>query len=153
MRLRVIAMMLLFAAACAPAWAEPHAMDVAPIVAEQQALRADIQAGEGRFGKMSKRKRDDLLSRQAKLLAMLEGKRTTDDLPMAQRVEAFNALEWIKGEVNGNAGDATVCRRERGLGSHRGTTKCMTAAEREEARRAAQHAAGAIDGKNLIPGN
>jgi hypothetical protein len=153
MRRRVAVVALLVAGVCGSAWAETETMEVAVVVAEQQALRADIQAGEGRFGQMSKRKRDDLLSRQAKLLALLEGKRTTDELPMEQRVEAFNALEWIKGEVNGTAAEATVCRRERSLGSHRGTTKCMSAAEREEARRAAQQAAGAVDGKNLIPGS
>ena len=153
MRRPVVVVALLLAGWCGLASAEVQVTEIAPIVAEQQALRADIQAGTGRFGKMSQRKREDLLSRQAKLLALLDGKRTTDDLPIEQRVEAFNALEWIKGEINDSAGEAAICRRERGIGSHRATTKCTTVAEREEARRTLLQAAGAIDGRKLPQGN
>ena len=144
MRMHIAALALALAAACGTAAAAEHkTMDLAPIVAEQQSLRADIQAAQGRFGKLPERTREDLLSRQAKLLASLEGKTTTDDLPLQERIEAFNTLEWIKATVNNARDQEMVCRREKALGSNRASTRCMTWGDRKAADAAAQQALSA----------
>lgn len=144
MRMQIAVLVLAVAGACGTAAAGgKKTMELAPIVAEQQSLRADIQAAEGRFAALSPRTREDLLARQARLLALIDGKATTDDLPMTDRIEVFNALELIKAAVNDAHGEQMVCRREKPLGSNRAVTRCMKWADRLAADAAAQQALSA----------
>lgn len=108
-------------------------------IAEQQnQIRAEVVAGEGRYRDMSPAKREALLARQSRLLAMISGRTSTDDLSERQRIEAFNTLEWIQATINNEDDERLICRREKTIGSNRTTRVCRTAADErrylEEAR-------------------
>ena len=111
---------------------------IAAITAQQEQIRSDVQAGTGRYKDMPTETRNELLSRQTALFAMLRGKRSADDLTSTERMEAFNTLEWIEAAINDAEDDRMVCVREKTLGSNRLQRVCKTSAqmraEREYAR-------------------
>ena len=112
-------------------------LEVATVVAQQKQIRDDLMIRKGRYRGMSDPTRVELLSRQAELLAMLEGKRTAADLSEEQQMQAFNALEWIEAAINNAEDERVICRREKVLGSTRTTRVCRTA---ENERRAHEKA-------------
>lgn len=107
---------------------------IAAITAQQEQIRSDVQAGTGRYKDMPAETRNELLSRQTALFAMLRGKRSADDLTSTQRMEAFNTLEWIEAAINDAEDDRMVCYREKTLGSNRMQRVCKTAAQLREER-------------------
>ncbi len=113
-------------------------LEVDQIVSQQQQIRADVVAAKGRYGALPASKREQLLGKQDTLLSMLEGKKTTAELSEAQRIEAFNTLEWIESAINDEDAERMVCIREKTIGSNRFTRTCRTesqwAAARERAR-------------------
>lgn len=114
--------------------------DVGVILSEQKQLQQDVAAGKGGLARLTPKEKEALATAQARVFVLLEGKSTIDELPMDQRVEAFNALESIKAIVSAKPKDQTICRRERVLGSHRAVTSCRTAEEREQEVEAAANA-------------
>lgn len=114
--------------------------DVGVILSEQKQLQQDVSAGKGVLSRLSPKDKEALAKAQGRVFALLEGKSTIDELPMEQRVEAFNALEAIKAIVSAKPKEQTICRRERALGSHRSVTSCRTAEEREQEAEAAARA-------------
>ena len=114
--------------------------DVGLILSEQKQLQQDVSAGKGGLARLSAKEKQALATAQARVFVLLEGKSTIDELPMDQRVEAFNALEAIKAIVTAKPRDQMICRRERALGSHRVSTSCRTAEEREQEVEAAARA-------------
>jgi hypothetical protein len=96
------------------------------IVAQQTQIRDEALAGTGRYKDMPKATKDELLAKQAALLKMLDGKHDTGELSAAQRVEAFNTLEWIEAAINKDPDERMVCRRERRTGSLHVSTVCKT---------------------------
>ena|SRR5688572_22895735 len=82
----------LFAAAAAGADTRKP-LEVATVVAQQKQIRDDLMIRKGRYKDMPDPTRVELLSRQAELLTMLEGKRTAADLTEEQRMQAFNTLD------------------------------------------------------------
>src|SRR5687768_13227368 len=124
-----------FAQDAAPA--QPQKFEA--IVAQQQALKRDLDAG----------KTDDLTTRQvnairksqAEVFAVTEGKTSLDQLSMDEKVRLENALERINAEVkNTRAGrdGKQVCWRERMTGTNTKVTRCGTEAELREAREGAR---------------
>lgn len=113
-------------------------LEVATVVAQQKQIRDDVLIRKGRYKDMPDPTRVELLSRQAELLTMLEGKRTAADLTEEQQMRAFNTLEWIEAAINNADDERVTCRREKILGSTRTTRVCRTAEherrEREKAR-------------------
>lgn len=114
-------------------------LDLDQVVTQQRQIRSDVLSSNGKYRGLSSASQSELLARQDKLLRMLEGKQTADDLTEDERIVAFNDLEWIEATLNkSEAGDRLICRRERTLGSNRMTRVCRTAAqlefEREQAR-------------------
>lgn len=107
--------------------------DLGAIRAQQLELRSDIQAGSGPFKDMNSAERRRLAERQARLLALLEGKDSIDELDETARLDAFNLLQEINAAVTGVEGDQLVCEYVRKTGSHRKTKQCMTMAERRRA--------------------
>jgi hypothetical protein len=109
------------------------------VISQQAKIRADLLAGKGRFASMPGAKRDELLNRQAIVIALLEGKQSTAELAEHQRLQAFNHLEWIEAAINGTPGDQMVCKNTRQTGSNRITKVCRTVEqielERELARK------------------
>lgn len=125
-----------FAAAASGTGRKP--LEVATVVAQQQQIRDEVLAGKGRYRGMPAHVRVELLSKQAGLLTLLEGKRTSAELTQNQQMEAFNTLEWTEGAINGAEGERVTCRREKIVGSNRAIRVCRTAAEEQRARERAR---------------
>lgn len=104
--------------------------DLVAIRAQQAELRAQVTADEDLYGHMDERQRQDLVSRQDRVLQLLDGKQSFDELNENDKLEVFNALEWIKGAVNDAQGQRMICTREAKVGSHRKVKVCKTAEQR-----------------------
>ena len=113
-------------------------LQIGAVVAQQMQIRAQ----KGRYKDMSSDTRVELLSKQAALLTMLEGKKTAADLTAEQQMQAFNTLEWIEGAINNSDDERLVCRREKPLGSTRTTRVCRTVAQEREAQERAREEMG-----------
>ncbi|MGO4221687.1 hypothetical protein AB4Y64_07495 [Lysobacter sp. TAF61] len=109
------------------------------IRAQQQQIRYGVENKDGPYRDLSATERDELLSKQAKLLHLIEGKRSTSDLNEEQKTEVFNTLEWIEGAVNKAENERMVCERRAVLGSTRKERVCKTAAEWNQERDAARN--------------
>lgn len=116
----------------------PPPLQIGKVVSQQEQIRADVMAKNGRYASMPEAKREELLSRQSQLLRMLDGKKTADDLTADQRMRAFNTLEWIEAAINNEDDDRMVCTRERTIGSNRVTRVCRTEAQMREQRERAR---------------
>lgn len=112
---------------------------LAAITSQQAEIRAGLQAGTGRYKDMPGKTKEELLSRQAQVLRLIDGKTSANELDDAERIEVFNNLEWIEAALNNAQGDRMVCTREKVLGSNRTQRVCKTMrqieAEREFARK------------------
>lgn len=113
-------------------------LEVAAVVAQQKQIRDDLMIRKGRYKDMPDPTRVELLSRQAELLTMLDGKRTAADLTEEQQMQAFNTLEWIEAAINDAEDERVICRREKILGSTRTTRVCRTAEYERRAREKAR---------------
>lgn len=129
---------LLLACAVAFASADPQQLTIRDIVTQQTQLRAQVVAGKGAFKDMEKRDRAALIERQDRVLAMLGGAQTLDEMPPDQRTEVFNDLEWIKAAISKAEDERMVCEYTRSVGSNRMTSICMTAKQQRENRNGAQ---------------
>lgn len=104
---------------------------------QQAEIRAGVAARTGRYQDMPESIRVDLLTKQAQLLRIIEQKSSAAELTEGQRLEAFNALEWIEAAINQADDDRLVCERRKTLGSNRKERVCKTVAQmREERERA-----------------
>lgn len=112
------------------------------IRAQQAELRAAALAGTGKFEHMSGATRSEMLSHQQKLLAIIEGKRTPDELGPGEQEAVASALAAIEAAVARAEGERVVCRRERVLGSNRKVRVCKTVAQMEREREAARDSMG-----------
>jgi len=132
----ILALLLCGTGSVALANANDQAMQFQDIREQQARLQAEVRAGRGAFKDMDAAQRQDLLSRQTRLLALLQGRQGIDDFPPEAKLELFNLLEYIKGAVTRAEDDRMVCRRERVVGSNLPQVVCMTAkAERERRER------------------
>jgi hypothetical protein len=113
-------------------------LEVATVVSQQKQIRDDLMIRKGRYKDMPDSTRVELLSKQAELLTMLEGKRTAADLSEEQQMQAFNTLEWIEAAINNADDERVICRREKVLGSTRTTRVCRTAEYERRAREKAR---------------
>jgi len=113
-------------------------LDLKAVATQQQQIRADILASGGKYRGLSTAKQEEVLDRSGKLLRMIEGKQSPEDLTEAERMQAFNTLEWIEATLNKEDGERMVCNYHKTIGSNRKTRVCKTAAQierdREEAR-------------------
>jgi len=116
-------------------------LDVQEIVAQQKQIRSELLGSKDYRG-LSESTRNELLSRQASLLRMLEGKKSAEELDANQRMLTSNELEWIEGALNDKQNDRLVCKQEKKLGSNRPTRICRTAAQMEQERESAREAMG-----------
>ena len=136
MRLCVILIVSLFSALAVAGETKPFQVD--EVLAQQQRLRADVVAREGRYADMPSSKRSELLAKQDRLFVMLEGKQSSTDLSNDQYLEAFSTLEWIEATVNNADDERMICTREKTLGSNRATRVCRSAAQMEAQRESAR---------------
>lgn len=137
---RAAAMLAAFAmvSLAAVASVDPQQLTIRDIVTQQTQLRAQVTAGKGAFKDMSKAERQVLVERQDRVLQMLGGSQTLEDMPPDQRVVVFNELEWIKAAVTKAEDERKVCEYNRVVGSNRMVSVCMTAKAQRENREAAQ---------------
>lgn len=119
------------------------------IRAQQQEIREGVETRKAPFDGLTTSERAELLSKQSRMLHLLEGKHSTDDLNAQHKTEVFNTLEWIEAVVNNDADDRMVCERRQILGSNRKERVCKTAgqwrAEREAARQLLDSRNGCMD--------
>ncbi|HZX78937.1 hypothetical protein [Lysobacter sp.] len=131
---------LILCASAAFASTDRDALLIDDIRAQQSEIRAGVESRSGPYKSLSDAQRNELLSRQGRMLRTLEGKQSIEELSEQQRVDVFNTLEWIEGVVNNSEDERMVCERRPILGSHRKERVCKTEAqwarEREAARRA-----------------
>ena len=119
--------------------ADPQQLTIRDIVTQQTQLRAQVNAGKGAFRDLSKPERQALVERQDRVLQMLGGAQTLEEMPPDQRAVVFNELEWIKAAVTTAEDERMVCEYTRVVGSNRPTSVCMTAKAQREYREAAQN--------------
>lgn len=119
-----------------PGPAQP--LELATIVSQQTQIRDQVLAGEGRYKDMPEKTRDELLERQAALLKTIGDKRDPSELSEEQRLQTFNALEWIEATINAEPEERVVCTRQRRTGSMRVTTVCKTHRQISDDRERAQ---------------
>lgn len=126
---------LVFAPAIA---ADSPSLDLDAVRAQQAEIRAGARAGSGVYENLPEAKRNELMARQDRMLTMIEGKQSADDLSEGQKLELFNTLEWIEATVNRAEDGRMVCEVRKILGSNRRERVCRTVAqiraEREHAR-------------------
>jgi hypothetical protein len=108
--------------------------DLAGIRAQQTELRAQAMAGTGPFEGLSQVRRNEMVARQDRLLRLLDGKDELGDLTDAQKLEAFNALEWINAAINDTEQDRMVCEMVKKTGSNRRERVCKSVAQRNQER-------------------
>lgn len=109
--------------------AEQLPLEVGKIVSQQQKLQAELKARSGRYKNMPEAKRSEVLGRQQRLLALLDGKQTSADLSDDERKDAVTTLEWIAATIKNAEEDRMICKRERTIGSQRVTQTCRSQAQ------------------------
>jgi hypothetical protein len=132
--LSVLLAALVGLAVALPSHAAPDkvdAPDLAVIRAEQLELRALAAAGEDPFDTMGTAERQALVDRQTRLLKLLEGRESFDELMAARQVEIANLLQEINSMVNVVSDDEKFrCEYIRTTGSNRKQRVCKSVAER-----------------------
>ena len=131
---------LLLASTAAFASVDRSVLLIDDIRTQQAEIRDDVEARKAPYDDLSTSDRNELLQKQSRMLHMLEGKQSTNDLNEQQRTEVFNTLEWIKSVANNSGDERMVCERRPVLGSKRKERVCKTAAQWSEERDASQRA-------------
>lgn len=133
--LKTLVFGLLLSVASASVLASPDpALGVQEIVVQQTRLRDQAINGVGAFKDMPAIERHALIQRQDRVLTLLEGVATVDEMRPDQRTELLNDLEWIKATIAKVEDDRIVCEYTRIAGSNRMKSVCMTAREQREHR-------------------
>ena len=119
--------------------------------ADQAKIRAGVEAGAAHpYRELSAAMRTELLSRQAKVLELINGKHSESELTDEQRTEVATTLAWIDTKLKEAEDDRMVCERRQILGSNRKERVCMTAAQLRAQREAARQT---IDPAGIKMGN
>lgn len=132
-----------------------NAPDLAAIRAEQLELRSLAAAGEDPFDSMGTAERQALVDRQSRLLQLLEGQESFDQLLAARQVEVVNLLQEINATVNVVADDEEFrCEYIRKTGSNRKQRVCKSVAERRIESEASREAMRRLQRSGpLLPNN
>lgn len=108
------------------------------IRARQAQISAGLQAGNSPYAELSARSREELAERQARLLAVLEGKQHIDELDGDAQAQVEADVKWIENALTRAEDERMVCERRRILGSNRKERVCKTVAQLREEREAAR---------------
>lgn len=113
------------------------------IIAQQKAIRVDVEAEKGRFETMPKVKRKKILADQDKLFGLLDGKTDAAELSEPERTEVKALLASISGAIENKEDERMICTREQKTGSNFTTKVCRSVAqiraEKESADKDMQH--------------
>jgi hypothetical protein len=134
LKLVAFAVMLGMTSVSAMAAADPQELIIRDIVTQQTQLRAQVTAGKGAFKDMGKAERAALAERQDRVLQMLGGSKSIEEMRPDQRTVVFNDLEWIKAAVSNAEDERKVCEYTRTVGSNRMVSVCMTAKQQRDYR-------------------
>lgn len=128
--------LILALALAIPAFASAEALQLDAIRAKQATIRAGVEASSGRYKELPAATRTELLSRQATMLELINGKQSESDLTEEQRADVTATLAWIDAKLKEVDDDRMVCERRAILGSNRKERVCMTAAQMRAQREA-----------------
>lgn len=103
-----------------------------PVRQQQAEILAGAKAKTGIYASLSADDRDMLITRQMKVLRMIEGKKMSAELTESEKLELFNSLEWIEATVNNAEDERVVCERHAVIGSNLKQRVCMTVAAKRE---------------------
>jgi hypothetical protein len=98
-------------------------------------------AEQGGYGALRSRDEDRLAQAHAQILRLLQGRASALELPLAQRIELYNAQEALVAILRSDDKSRVVCRRIANTGTRIPTTECLSIAERERRARGARLAA------------
>lgn len=129
---------LLLASTAAFASVDRSVLLIDDIRTQQAEIRGDVEARKAPYDDLSASERSELLQKQTRMLHMLEGKQSTNDLNEQQKTEVFNTLKWIESVANNSEDERMVCERRPILGSTRKERICKTAEQWRREREAAR---------------
>jgi hypothetical protein len=109
------------------------------ILTQQQQLRGQIVAQKGAFKDVPAGEREAIVRKQDRIIALLQGRASIEELNQDERIELFNHLESVKAAVTNAEDNREVCERRPVVGSNRPRMVCMTAKAQREARERAQN--------------
>ena len=108
------------------------------ILAQQRAIRADMDARTDRYVDMPRATRKAIRADQDRLEVLLQGKADTSQLDPAGRDEVTSLLASIDAAVNRTGDERLICTREARIGSNFMTRICRTPSEIREQQAAGQ---------------
>ncbi|MGY0560617.1 hypothetical protein ACW7G2_07850 [Luteimonas sp. A277] len=115
--------------------------DAQAILQQQQEIRQEAVAREGRYKDLDERTHRELLDKQDTVFSLLEGRERSTELGERDQVALFNSLESISAIINQAEDERMVCERVRPTGSNRAQRVCKTVAQRRAEHEAAQRGA------------
>lgn len=153
MRVFSLALILIATLAIAPRASaqETAAFDAAATLQQQRQIRAEVDAGSGRYGRLPADVKRELVARQDAVFKNLEGQ-GYDGLDQSQRARLDADLAWIAAVPEQVAGERLVCERVKSMGSNRVERVCKTATQRQAERDSARNKAGvdrALEQRNV----
>lgn len=125
------ACMLLLAASFHAGAADP-VIRSADVLAQQQAIRADMRARTDRFVDMPRSTQKAILADQERLAALLQGKTDTSQLDPSARDEVVSLIASIDAAINRSGDERLVCTREARVGTNYMTRVCRTPSQIRE---------------------
>lgn len=109
------------------------------IRARQAQIAAGIKGGGSPYAELSTKAREELAARQARMLALLDGKQNIDELDADGQAQVEADMKWIEAALSRAEDDRLVCERRQIIGSNRKERVCKTAAQLREEREAARN--------------
>ena len=128
----VVALSVPFAADAGEKPAEAVVVKDIPMFVEHQlALRADLEGDSKKFAHIKASSKRDLYRSQDRMLEILKGKQTIDDLNADERVTVYNLENEIAAILKDADDDRPICERTARVGSHFKDVDCRTKHERD----------------------
>lgn len=120
-----------------PAFAEgAGTIDSTPdqIRTAQDDLRKVVESKSGKYAYFTDEDRKDILSRQDRVLALIDGKTAIAELSSEDRAALDKALADVRAAVARAEDNRLICERIKPVGSNRPENKCMTVGQRRKLR-------------------
>lgn len=111
-------------------------VDIPAFLATQDEIAESVKSG--RFGFLKPSESRELKKAQATLRKILSGVSSVEQLKEEQRVAVFNAQEKVNAIISRDRSDEVRCETQQRTGSHFRETRCYTAEQLAEQRRAAE---------------
>lgn len=126
--LRLSCLFAVLVLAAAPVAAGKKKLDVDTFVQQQQAIRADIEAGR-RYPNMDNETKARLFTAQDAMFSLLANRGSIDDLDQDEVIELYNAQNVVNAVLTDSELDRDVCRRLTTVGTHRVGVACYSVRE------------------------